>query len=117
MRRSVFHDHECQGRITLEHVWTYAGRQINEPWAIIKLCSWAHSVDEFQDGGDLDKGKNKYISLALATADNLMKYPRKSWGLEITVLVGLDKYADKNEIKRLQEAIKPLSKRERSARR
>lgn len=80
-RRLVFRDHDCQGRITLEHAWTYGGPQINEVWAIIKLCAWAHDVDQFQDGGNLNKSKNQFISLELASEDDLAKYPRKNWAI------------------------------------
>lgn len=63
--------HECEGRITLEHALIYAGKQINEKFAIIPLCAKAHSVDRFQDGGDLNKEINTWISLNLATTEEL----------------------------------------------
>lgn len=78
-RYTVFKDHVCHGRITLEHCWVYGGKQIDEPWAIIKLCAWAHDVDQFQDGGNLDKGKNQLVSLMQATDEDLAKYPRVDW--------------------------------------
>lgn len=80
-RRLVFRDHECQGRLTWEHAFTYGGPQIDEPWAIIKICAWAHDVDQFQDGGNLNKSKNQFIALELATEDDFAKYPKKNWGL------------------------------------
>lgn len=79
-RNAVFHDHECQGRLTLEHVWIYGGKQINEEWAIIWLCAYAHDVDEFQDGGHLDKEKNQYASILSVTEGDLEAYPKKDWG-------------------------------------
>ncbi len=81
-RRRVFRDHECQGRITWEHAFTYAGRQIDEAWAIVKICAWAHDVDEFQGGGNLDKGKNQLIGLLRATEEDFAKYPKVPWTRE-----------------------------------
>lgn len=82
-RRMIFKDHVCQGRSTMEHALIYAGKQINEKWAIIRLCEWAHSVGRFQDNGGLDKGKNEYIALKHATDEDLKKYPRVDWERKI----------------------------------
>lgn len=56
-------EHECGGRLTREHAVIHSGRQVNEEWAIISICAKAHSVDEYQDGGELDKNKNMWIAL------------------------------------------------------
>ncbi len=74
---------ECQGRITWEHVWIYAGKQVNEIWAIIPLCEYHHSVNWHQDGHGLNKKINEAISLARATVEDLKKYPTKTWLLLI----------------------------------
>jgi len=73
MKRCERSNSECKGRITWEHCWTYAGRQIQEPWAIISLCEYHHL------GNGLDKRINKYISLLYATDQELAKYPNKNW--------------------------------------
>jgi hypothetical protein len=78
-RADVFHDHVCKGKSTHEHVWKYAGRQVDEAWAIIKLCEYAHSVGPFGLTGILDKRKNEYLSLLHATDEDLKKYPRFDW--------------------------------------
>lgn len=65
-------EHQCEGRITLEHALIYAGKQINAKWAIVPLCAKAHSVDQFQDGGDLDKDRNVWIALNRATNEELI---------------------------------------------
>jgi len=82
-RRKVLNDHECGGRLTFEHVWKYAGRQVNEPWAIITLCEWAHSLGPYMGTGGLDKRINEYLSrrhLLDLTPDEFdatrLKYPR-----------------------------------------
>lgn len=64
----------CSGRITWEHAFIYAGRQIQEVWAIIPLC-WRHHL------GDLfNKEINQLIALRRATGLNLYeKYPRENW--------------------------------------
>lgn len=69
-------DGGCKGRITFEHSLIFAGKQIDEVWAIIKLCAYHHAVDQFQDGGDLQKEKNVWIALNRATDDELKKYSK-----------------------------------------
>lgn len=64
---------DCSGRITKEHAFLYAGKQIQEEWAIIDLC-WYHHLDE-----GLDKKLNECIALRKATINDLKKYPRKPW--------------------------------------
>lgn len=80
-RADIFHDHECSGRSTMEHAWIYAGRQINEKWAIIRLCEYAHSVGPYAMNGILNKRINQWISLQHATDEDLKKYPRMKWEL------------------------------------
>lgn len=66
----------CAGRITWEHALIYAGKQIDEPWAIIKICARHHSVDQYQDCGLLDKEKNVWVSLNRATTEELQAYSK-----------------------------------------
>ncbi len=67
---------DCSGRITWEHAYIYAGKQINEKWAIIPLCVFHHL------GEGLDKHENQRIALSRATDEDLAKYPKKDWGYE-----------------------------------
>lgn len=67
------HGPDCAGRITWEHAFIYAGKQINEVWAIIPLC-WHHHL-----GSGLNKELNQWISIQRATPDDLLKYPNKDW--------------------------------------
>ena len=69
-------DGGCKGRITWEHALIYAGKQIDEAWAIVKLCAYHHAVDQFQDGGDLQKEKNVWIALNRATDEELENYSK-----------------------------------------
>jgi hypothetical protein len=69
-------DGGCDGRITFEHTLIYAGRQIDEVWAIIKLCEWHHAVNKHQDGKGLDKEKNVWIALNRATDQELEQYSK-----------------------------------------
>jgi len=73
----------CAGRITWEHTLTFGNKQIDEVWAIIKLCARHHSVDEWQDCGLLDKKKNVKIALNRATDAELMKYSKAINYLEL----------------------------------
>ncbi len=66
----------CAGRITWEHCITYGGKQIDEAWAIIKICARHHSVDQYQDCGLLDKEKNVWIALNKATTEELQAYSK-----------------------------------------
>lgn len=67
------HEGTCSGRITWEHALIYAGKQINEKWAIIPLCVYHHL------GEGLNKELNVYIALERATPEEFAKYPRKDW--------------------------------------
>ena len=73
-RKELLQDHTCQGRITWEHVFIFAGKQIQEDWAIIPLCELAHSVNRFQDSGILNKQINKWIALNRATDLQLIRH-------------------------------------------
>lgn len=66
----------CKGRLTWEHAWIYAGRQINEKWAIIPLCEYHHLYEGF------DKHENQRLALKRATPEDLAKYPKKDWAKE-----------------------------------
>jgi len=63
----------CSGRITWEHCWLYAGKQIQEKWAIIPLC-WFHHL-----GDGLIKEINHWFSINRMTKNDEEKYPRKNW--------------------------------------
>jgi hypothetical protein len=66
----------CAGKITWEHSLIYAGRQIDEAWAIIFLCEYHHDVNMYQDCGDLQKELNVYYALNQATDEELKKYSK-----------------------------------------
>lgn len=66
----------CSGRITLDHSFIYAGKQIDEHWAIIPTCAFHHAVDQFQDNGDLQREKQVWIGLNRATDEELLKYSK-----------------------------------------
>lgn len=70
------HGPECEGRITWEHTLIYAGKQIDEAWAIIPLCEYHHAVNRYQDCGDLQKEVNVWIALNRATDEELEKYSK-----------------------------------------
>lgn len=57
------HTRKCGGRITLEHAIIYAGKQVNEKWAILPVCERHHAVNKYQDRGDLDKRYNEWMAL------------------------------------------------------
>jgi len=69
-------DSLCDGKLTWEHAIIYAGRQVQEKWAIIPLCEYHHSVNKYQDIGGLDKRENERIAYNRATDDELRKYSK-----------------------------------------
>lgn len=66
-------DETCQGRITWEHAILYAGRQVQERFAIIPLCYFHHL------GSGLVKRINIQIAMSRATPEDKKKYPRLKW--------------------------------------
>lgn len=66
----------CEGKIEWDHVFIYAGRQINEKWALVGVCSKHHYE---KNGNQLLKEAIARNSLRLATNEDLEKYPRKNW--------------------------------------
>lgn len=81
----------CQGRITMEHALVYAGKQIDEVFAIIPICAYHHEVDQFQGGGGMNKRKHEWIALSRATPEDRSKYPRIDWEQKLKYLDGLFK--------------------------
>lgn len=86
-RTCARYSQQCEGRITFEHAVIYAGRQVQEEWAIIPLCAFHHAVDQFQDGGDLKKDLNLMIALMRATEEDFAKYPRNTWAQQLRGLI------------------------------
>lgn len=86
LRKLVFDDHECKpdpltGRlIEWEHALYYAGKQLNESWAIVSLCWWAHR------GPGLNKRINEYLALSRATEADLAQYSRENWRQRLSYL-------------------------------
>ena len=67
----------CQGRIEWHHVWIYAGRQINEPWAILGACHGHHGLVQ-SDMAVREAFERR--SLEIVIPEELEKYPKKDWG-------------------------------------
>ena len=73
MRAKLLHDHVCKpdplnGKlIEWEHVFTFAGKQVQEKWAIIPICWLVHR------GGMLRKEINQWIALNRGTDEEIRK--------------------------------------------
>lgn len=81
---------DCDGRITFEHALIFAGKQVQERFAIIPLCTYHHAVNGYQDGGDLNKNMNLWIALSRATAEELTRYSKaRNLKRELVVLTNL----------------------------
>ena len=74
-------DHECKGRITWEHGVIYAGRQLDEVWAIFGLCEYAHSVGVYQNTGIYNRNISEWIAVNRMTPADERKYPKRDWDL------------------------------------
>lgn len=77
-RKRLLNDHACKGRLTLDHALEFAGKRIDEPFALVATCAWAHSVDQYQDNGEHAKNTdviNEWIALNRMTETDLENYP------------------------------------------
>lgn len=77
---------DCAGGISLEHALIYAGRQIDEVFAILPVCEYHHAVGVYQDGGKLDKKKHEWIAISRMTDEDMLKYPKRNWTQELSAL-------------------------------
>jgi hypothetical protein len=84
MKMCIHFNKDCQdqfgnrpARAEWEHAFEYAGRQINEWWAIIGVC-WYH-----HQGPGLNKDYNRYRCLIRMTDKDIeeaqKKYPKRNW--------------------------------------
>lgn len=65
---------DCQGKVEWEHSFLYAGKQINEAWAIVPVCTYHHR------GRGLNKEFNQYRAIIRADIDDLCeRMPKKDW--------------------------------------
>lgn len=87
----------CQGKITKEHAIYFAGKQLQEEWAILDICEFHHGVNNFQDQGDLKKEKHEWIALNRAPEERLKELSK-----------GEDKIALKNRLNLIYGIYKPL---------
>lgn len=69
-------EENCQGRLTKEHALTFAGKQLQEEWAILDICEFHHGVNNFQDRGNLNKQKHVWIALNRATEEKLREFSK-----------------------------------------
>lgn len=75
----------CSGPIQWHHVWIYAGRQIDEVWAILGICEGHHDM---VNGNEYIRHALQRESLLLASQEDLDKYPRKDWK-QIKISIGM----------------------------
>ncbi len=73
----------CAGRITIDHAIIYAGRQLDELWALIPICAKHHDVDQFQGDGNLNREKHTWIALNRATDEELLRISKAINYLEL----------------------------------
>lgn len=62
----------CGGRVTREHALIFAGKKVQEKYAIIPCCAAHHGVDSFQDAPTTaPKEVRVWVALNRATGDEL----------------------------------------------
>lgn len=71
--------HVCGGRITMEHAFIYAGKQIQQKWAIVPICAAGQEVDQFQDAHTMNKEMNQWVALNQATTEELLEFRRADY--------------------------------------
>jgi len=74
MKKCVWSGEISKEKVSWEHCWNYAGRKINEKWAIVPL-----RVDLNVNISGNVKEYCRYVSLTRATNEDLEKYPKKNW--------------------------------------
>ena len=62
----------CAGRVTWEHAIIFAGRQLNEKWAIVPLCELHHGVNSYQDVTAPQKERSLWVAVNMATDAELI---------------------------------------------
>lgn len=63
--------HSCGGRITIEHPFIYAGRQVDFKNALISVCAKGQEVDHYQDAHTMDKNLNRWVALNRMTEEEI----------------------------------------------
>ena len=78
MKQCIYEN--CKNKPEWEHAFIYAGKQINERFAIVPVCTFHHR------GRGLNKSFNQFMALknlfesdAAYISEQLKKYPKKDW--------------------------------------
>src|SRR4051812_40228052 len=77
MRHCIIDDALCDGRIEWNHAFTYAGKRVNELWALIPMCHLHHS-QEAKWRPLIEQVMRKRIKHFGAAEDFRAKYPRST---------------------------------------
>lgn len=72
---------DCKGRLTVEHALLYAGKKIQDDFALVRLCEWHHGVEHYANCHGQNKKKHIILALSQATEADRKKYPRLPWYL------------------------------------
>lgn len=65
-------DNDCEGRIEFHHAFEFQGKQVNEPWCIVPICSGHHEDARIREVKDMID----YIILNRAPITALTKYSK-----------------------------------------
>lgn len=82
MSRCIHDDDDCYGRIEWEHAFMYAGKQVQEWWAIVPCCFYHHRGEGLDKQFNMIVGLLRLISAGKAEMDEVKeKYPNNSWNI------------------------------------
>ena len=67
----------CGGRVTREHAIIFAGKKVQEKWAIPPICAAHHGVDAYQDAPtQTHKEIRVWVAVNRATDEELFRYSK-----------------------------------------
>jgi hypothetical protein len=87
MKRCIYDNEECDGRVEFEHALIYAGKQVVEWWSIVPVCTYHHRgkglIKEFNQavafGRAWKAAKNLLMDFADAEYSIRFFFPKNTW--------------------------------------
>ena len=77
---------KCSGRITWEHALIYAGKKMQDKFAIVPLCEYHHSIGKHHEDGDLQKDYGQWVAISRMTPEDYLNYPKRNWKKDLQLL-------------------------------
>lgn len=97
MRRCIHDNADCEARIEWEHALTFAGKQVQEVWAIIPCCTYHHRKN------GLNKRFNRFIAVYCMPVEDQLTYAKAQFVLERNGLLKEYENANPNLLDRCEK--------------